>query len=73
MRLLKEAEEICRELENKNGLRRTLGNQALILEARDDLEGAMRLHKEQERISVASVGGETGSSFKMRSTVVLPK
>ncbi len=33
-----------------NNLQATLGNQALILYARGDLDGAMALHKEQERI-----------------------
>jgi len=31
-------------------LQAALGNQALILQARDDLDGAMALHKEQERL-----------------------
>jgi hypothetical protein len=33
MSLLKEVERICRELGNKDGLRRTLGNQAILLAA----------------------------------------
>jgi hypothetical protein len=32
------------------GLSASLGNQALILKARGDLDGAMALHKEEERI-----------------------
>ncbi|MFM8173698.1 MAG: hypothetical protein ACKN81_09150, partial [Pirellulaceae bacterium] len=43
-------EAICRRLNNPDGLQRTLGNQALILEAQGDLAGAMALHKEQEAI-----------------------
>ena len=41
MELLKEEERICRELGNKDGLQRTLGNQANILYARGDLDGAI--------------------------------
>jgi nephrocystin-3 len=50
MALHKEEERICRELGNRNGLQISLGNQALILHDRGDLEGAMALHKEKERI-----------------------
>ena len=38
------------DLGDKAGLQRTLGNQALILQNRGDLDGAMALHKEEERI-----------------------
>ena len=37
-------------LGNLDGLQTSLGNQALILQARGDLDGAMALHKEEERI-----------------------
>jgi tetratricopeptide (TPR) repeat protein len=50
MALLKEKERICRELGNKNGLSESLGIQALIFEARGDLDGAMALQKESERL-----------------------
>ena len=50
MALMKEVECICRELGNKGGLQVSLGNQALILRAREDLNGAMALLKEQERL-----------------------
>jgi tetratricopeptide (TPR) repeat protein len=43
-------ERICRELGLKDGLQASLGNQANILYARGDLDGAMALYKEQERI-----------------------
>lgn len=38
------------DLGNKDGLAVSLGNQALILYSLGDLDGAMRLHKEQEQI-----------------------
>ena len=50
MALHKEQERICRELGNKDGLSDSLGNQAMILQDRGDLDGAMALHKEKERI-----------------------
>jgi tetratricopeptide (TPR) repeat protein len=50
MALLKEQERICRQLGNLDSLQACLGNQALILRARGDLDGAMALLKEQERI-----------------------
>ena len=46
----KEEERLCREIGNKDGLRRSLGNQGLILKARGDMDGAMALHKEEERL-----------------------
>src|SRR5206468_2967756 len=46
----KEQERICRQLGNINGLAISLGNQAVILKARGDLNGAMALLTEQERI-----------------------
>jgi nephrocystin-3 len=42
--------EYFRATGDLDGLQRSLGNQALILYARGDLEGAMALHMEQERI-----------------------
>ncbi len=39
-----------RSTHNKNGLQRSLGNQALILHDRGELSAAMSLYKEQERI-----------------------
>ena len=48
--LHKEQERICRQLGNLDALQHSLGNQAVILQARGDLDGAMALHKEKERI-----------------------
>jgi tetratricopeptide (TPR) repeat protein len=50
MRLLKESERICREMGNKDGLGKSLANQALVLRARGDLANAMELLKELEPI-----------------------
>jgi hypothetical protein len=50
MKLFKDQERICRELENRDGIQTSLGNQALILQARGDHDGAMKLLKDQERI-----------------------
>ena len=48
--LRSELVEHFRATGNLDGLRASLGNQALILQARGDLDGAMALHKEKERI-----------------------
>ena len=47
---------------------RSLGNQALILYARGDLDGAMALHKEQERIcrELGNMDGLRGPSATRR-------
>jgi hypothetical protein len=50
MKLLKDQEKICRELGTKLGLSISLGNQAVILRARGELDEAMNLHKEEESI-----------------------
>ena len=47
---LKEVEGLCRQLNNLEGLAKTFGNQANILYARGDLDGAIVLYKEEERI-----------------------
>ena len=50
MRLLKEQEQLCRELGNKHALAISLGNQAIILESRGDFDTAIQLLKEQEQL-----------------------
>jgi len=48
MKLYREQERICRELDNKAGLLASLGNQALILKIRGYPYDAMKLYKEVE-------------------------
>jgi len=64
MRLHKEEERICRELGNKDGLQRTLGNQANIFYTRGELDEAMRLNKEQERIC-RELGNKEGLAISL--------
>ena len=51
MKLYKEVERICREMDNKHGLLSSLNEQGLIYRDWRNLEEAMRLHKEAEEIS----------------------
>jgi tetratricopeptide (TPR) repeat protein len=60
----KEEERICRELGSKEGLQNTLGNQANILYARGDLDGAMTLNKEKERLCQ-----ELGNKIGLQATL----
>ncbi len=46
----KEAEAICREMEDVRGLATALGNQAIFLKKKGDLDGALALQKEVEAI-----------------------
>lgn len=46
----KRAQAMCRELGNKQEFSTNLGNQAAILYARGDLDGAMEFHKQEEAI-----------------------
>lgn len=48
--LLKEQENICRDIKDKVGLAVSLGNQAIILKDQGNLDEALRLCKEQEQI-----------------------
>ena len=48
LRIVQQAETLCLELGNKDGLQRSYGNQAAILRAWGRLEEAMALHKKQE-------------------------
>jgi tetratricopeptide (TPR) repeat protein len=64
MDLYKEEERLCHELGNKRGLSRSLGNQAVILSERGDLDGAMALHKEKERLC-RELGNQEGLSASL--------
>ncbi|MBF0407112.1 MAG: tetratricopeptide repeat protein [Candidatus Riflebacteria bacterium] len=46
----REAEEICRSINDQTGLQIALGGQALIFKARGELDTALKLFQEQERI-----------------------
>ena len=50
MALLKEQEQICRDLGNVRDLALALRNQAAILQRRGDFDGALNLLKEEEEI-----------------------
>ena len=50
MELLKEMEQICREIGEWDGLQRSLGQQAAILRDEGEFKQAMTLFKEKERI-----------------------
>lgn len=50
MGLLKEQEGLCRQIGDLHGLETTLGNQAVILRMRGQLDDALTLHREKERI-----------------------
>jgi nephrocystin-3 len=50
MELLKEAEGICRDLGDKDGLRRAIANQAGVLQNQGDLVGAMNLRQVEEQL-----------------------
>jgi hypothetical protein len=50
MVLLEEQECLCREIGNRDGLQRTFGIQAAVLQEQGDLKGAMALLKAQERL-----------------------
>ena len=62
--LLKQEEEIYRELGNKEGLARSLGNQALMLQNVGDLEAALGLRKEEEDI-FQELGNKEGLAISL--------
>ena len=70
MALHKQQEQICRELGNKGGLSTSLGNQALILYDRGDLDGAMALRKQQEQIC-RELGNVNGLAISLANQALL--
>jgi len=70
MALHKEHERICRELGDRGGLQTSLGNQALILRDRGELDEAMALLKEQERIC-RELGDRGGLSRSLGNQAVI--
>lgn len=63
---------LCRELGNKGGLQAALGSQAAILKVRGDLDGAMALQKEQERIC-RELGSKEGLASSLCNQVLILK
>ena len=57
--LHKKKEAICLELSNKDGLQRSYGNQAVILQEWGQLEEALALHKKEEAICL-ELGNKDG-------------
>jgi len=70
MELMKQEEQICRELGNKDGLSASLCNQAVILQARGDLDGAMELYKQQEHI-FRELGNKDSLSISLGNQAVI--
>jgi tetratricopeptide (TPR) repeat protein len=68
--LYREQEQQARELGNKDGLMRSLGNQALILRARGDLDGALALLKEQEWLC-GELGSKDGLSVSLGNQALI--
>jgi tetratricopeptide (TPR) repeat protein len=60
--LLKKTEALYLELGNKDGLQRTYGSQALILQAWGRLEEALALHKKAEALCL-ELGNKAGSAI----------
>ena len=48
--MYEQQEPLCRELGDKTGLQRALGNQGLVLRIRGNLEAAMTLYQQKEQI-----------------------
>jgi predicted ATPase len=61
LRIVQHQEALSLELGNKDGLQRSYGNQALILQAWGRLEEAMALHKKQEALCL-ELGDKDGLS-----------
>jgi len=70
LKLLKEQEQICRDLDQKFGLCLSLGNQALILTDRGNLDEAMILHKEEEHI-YRQINNKLGLSRTLGNQVLI--
>jgi nephrocystin-3 len=72
MELMKNHEQICRELGDSAGLARSLGNQALILKDRSEFDGAMKLLKDQELIC-REIGDTAGLSRSLGNQALIRK
>jgi len=65
----KDQEEICRQIDNLDGLQASLGNQANIMDTLGDLDGAMALYEEQARIC-RQMGGVKGVATSLANQAV---
>jgi hypothetical protein len=70
MTLHKEEERLCRELGNKDGLQRSLGNQALILKAWGKMKESLALQKEKERLC-RELGNENSLAISLINQAAL--
>jgi len=61
LRIVQQEEALCLDLGNKDGLRTSYGNQAVILEAWGRLKEAMELHKKEEALCL-ELGNKDGLS-----------
>jgi hypothetical protein len=68
LRIVQQAETLCLELGNKDGLQRSYGNQAVILRAWGRLEEAMALHKKQEALCL-KLGNKNGLQRSERNAL----
>jgi len=66
MRLLKEEECICREVDDKDGVQIALGNQGAILRVQGHCDEALRLYEEQEKNS-RELGDKSGISIALNN------
>ena len=62
----KQAERLCRELGDQEGLAYSLGSQALILQGMGDLVGAMALHQEAGQI-YGQIGNREGLAVSLQN------
>ena len=67
LRILQQEEALCLELGNKDGLQRSYGNQALILEAWGRLEEAFELLKKKEALCLELGSGRFGAELRQPS------
>lgn len=70
MELYLEAEKICVQLEENDGIQRALGNQALILQTRGALPAAMELYEKKETIC-RKIGNKDGLQRALGNRAVI--
>ena len=70
MELYQEAEKICVQLEENDGIQRAVGNQALILQTRGALAEAMALYEKKEKIC-REIGNKDGLQRALGNRAVI--